>query len=817
MLTTIPIRRLHSTSHLHLCGSFIALLILLTCQSSTAQVSTRVRAVSPTEGITGIPLDIRVDLIQGETIERIHFLYRPFGQSDYRNLEMSLVGNIASLLVPGAEVVPPFVEYYLVFATRTGSLETHPLGEGQNPFSTPPANTLQIAVHDADPSDDQILFLSPEPLGSYRPDDVLISFSLLRADSIVNPVATRVLLDGVEITRDALFSGDLIVYNPERHSFPLTPGLHTVAVQLFTYGGALHRTSTLQFRIAGIPLRVAAPGRDFNYGGSVLLESRHEEIASSGAWYNRANMRFTGATGEWRFAASAFITSDESSDRQAQNRYYASATLPWVSVGYGDGYPSMPSLILNGKRVRGLHSSLSLGFFDLDLALGNTNRAVQGVEVKRFPIDSLSVEQLADPGAAYGKIDDQTWGKYRYGTFERTLFAIRPQFNFGDNWQLGLSWLKSKDDIHSIRFGSRPQENLVVGLDFNSNLDHNRIQITGQGAFSAFNSDISSGSFTDAYIDSVYSGDADAIRRVRDLLESFITVNDNLRPLSLKKLATLAYETSVGLGYFDHAFKATYLYRGTDFNSFGQTFLRKDIQGFNIVDRVRLVGNELFATVGVERLQDNTGDVKFSTTTFTNINTALSYFPALDLPKMTVGYTRFHNRNTLPVDSLHAVNDATDRIYVQGTYGFELEAQHSASFNVSSSDRRDRTLRHLDVNSFMLSLGISTRYAIPLQTSLDVAINTNRLPMGPAGTVGDFDYTTLSMMAQYTLLENALLVRGNISPTFGDFKRVVLEVASEWAVYRNMAFLLQFTHLGNNLAPDDNVWNLQYRYEVSPP
>jgi hypothetical protein len=124
-----------------------------------------------------------------------------------------------------------------------------------------------------------------------------------------------------------------------------------------------------------------------------------------------------------------------------------------------------------------------------------------------------------------------------------------------------------------------------------------------------------------------------------------ITVNDNLRPLSLAKPSTLSYDLGLALNYFNNALKFTYLYRGSDYTSFGQTFLRKDIQGFNVLDRLRLVENQLYLSLGYERLQDNTSQTKVATTTFSTVNIAVSYFPRVDLPRLTVGFTRWTNGN----------------------------------------------------------------------------------------------------------------------------------------------------------------------------
>lgn len=783
-----------------------------------AQISTKVSSIVPAQTTAKRPLTVRAELLQGEAIERVYLLYRSFGASDYTRIEMDVVGNVATVTIPGSEVVEPFIDYYIVLANRSGLLESYPLSENADPFSTPPGKTLQIPVRAEETADAQVVFLSPEPSARVSSEELVVAVSLLRADSIVVRRATQILMDGTDITTDAVFADDIIVYAPENLSVRLAPGLHRVTVRLFNREGNLHRSANLSFSVTGEgqTLELQDQGYPIRYGVSAQLESRHEQIGLAGTWYNRGGVQFHATSGEYRFTSNLFVTSNEKSSVQPQNRYFAGLESPWIRVGYGDSYPSFPNLVLSGKRVRGLTSSVRLGSFNIDLAIGKTTRRIEGLLLKRFPLDSLSAEVRRDSTAPYAPINAQTWGKFTYGTYARDLFAVRPSFGSGETWQFGFTWLKSKDDITSIAYGTRPQENLVVGTDFSVKLDEKRIELTGQGAFSAFNSDISSGNFTDAYIDTVYPKDASRIKGLRDILGEFITVNDNLKPLGFDHLSTLSYEVSLGLNYFDNGFKFLYLFRGSDYNSFGQTFLRKDIQGFNISDRIRLVNNQVFAVLGFERLQDNTSKTRVATTTFTNFNMAVSYYSRTEIPNVTIGFASFANSNGLPIrDALNAVDDGTLRFYFQSTHDFTYMAKHTASFSISTSTRDDRSMRQYDVENVTLSVGLLTLYTIPLQTSVDLGINLNTLPSatGPAQN-GQLNYTSLSMSARYALLGGALSFMTSVSPTFGDFRRTGVDLGTQWYPIPLMSVELQFSYYNNDGLSTDNIWSLRYRYDL---
>lgn len=805
--------RLHVTAFIPVSFSFWFFLTPL-----HAQVSTRISSVSPAEAVSESPLTVRAELRQGETIERAYFVYRSFTETEWTQLDMELLGNTAIARVPPGHVSPPYVEYYIVLVNRAGMLESYPLSESTDPLARPPSKTLQIPVINKD-EDVQAVFLSPEPNTTFAASDVLISVTLFRADTVVVRRATQIILDGADISRYAVVSDDILVYVPDNHGVKLKPGRHKVTVLLFNRQGTLHRQTSTYFNVLGEDELPEKPSEAFIYNGAVDLELRREKVNNQKVWYNRGGFRFNGTQGDWRFNANLFLTSDESSERQPQNRYYAALESPWLLAAYGDSYPYFPSLILNGKRVRGLNSALRLGKFNVELALGKTMRDVEGTLLKIIPVANLEAEQRADSSAAYTRIDSLQWGKYSYGTYARDLFAIRASFGSGEKYQFGLTWLKSKDDVGSIRYGTRPQENLVLGTDLISKFDENKIELTAQLAFSAYNSDISSGNFTDAYIDSVYKKDAAAIKDARDILRNFITVNDNLRPLSFKKLSTLAYDVGLALSYFDNSFKATYLYRGSDYNSFGQTFLRKDIAGINLTDRIKIAPEHLFVTLGFERLTDNTSKTKAATTRFYTYNIAVNYDPRLDLPSITAGFTHYRNANDLVAggaDSLNAaisaVDDQTNRLFVLLAQRFTYGASQTASLSLSTSHRNDYTVRNFDVKNVSASLSISTRYSIPLQTAIGYTTNYNEFP-GAAGTRTELKYSNLFVSGSYTLPEDVGLFSSTISPTFGDFKRLTLDFSAQWNATPAMNVILQYSYFSNEGLPNDDFWSLKYRYD----
>ena len=797
----------------------LLLMLVLPAPLVFSQVSVSVVSVTPDEATSGENVTLRATLRLTEGIERAALLYRTFGQSQYERAEMDVTGNTASAVIPGRVVIPPFVEYYIVLVRRDGLLETYPVSERADPFTTPPENTLRLRVRMEEEAP-QVLFLSPDPADVLAASEVLIAISLLRADSTVAPNATRILLDGVDLTGSAVVAGDLIVLSPENAGVELTPGPHQVVVRLFDRDGGLHRSSTLTFTVRGegryaYPEPVAV---DWRTSAALQIESRHELIGTVGTWYNRASLSFTARKDIWRVNSNLYLTSEERTNRQPQNRFFAGVDAPWFSAGLGDAYPAFPNLILSGKRVRGLNASLRLDFFNVDLAMGEITRPVEGALLYTFPADSITSVQNANPSGAYAPIDSLTWGAYSYGTYDRQLLAVRPSFGSGETFQLGFTWLSARDDMSSIRFGTRPQENIVAGTDLVLRLDGGRTQLTAQGAFSAYNGDISSGTFTDEFIDTsgMFSSNREAVKKAKDVLSPFITVNDNLRPLTFPTQSTLAYEAQLALNYLDNALRVGYLFRGSDFTSFGQTYIRRDVKGFNILDRIRLAGNRLLLTAGYERLSDNTMNQKVATTVFTTVNAAVNYFIGPDLPNVAVGYTLYDNDNGLETDgadSLLVIRDKTNRFYLQTGYEFDLWARQAMALMLSTSRRKDESLRRADTRNISASLSVTTRYAFPLQTILDVSLNYNELPSTP-GMESRLDYTTVTLFGRYALLTDVLSAFATLAPSFGDLDRTVIDLGLEWYLERTMVLTGQYSYFRNAGVPNDNFISLRLRYDI---
>jgi hypothetical protein len=785
---------------------------------AAAQVSDKIAKVTAPPVPQGLPVAIAADLINPSIIQRIEVAYRPFGEQNYKRMEMSVIGNVATATIPATETMPPFLEYYLLIYTQNGqSSETYPLENAEG-------HPLRIDIQEALLASRYVTVLSPDEHESVRKEDLFISFTIGK-DTVLDSSATQIFIDDANITNIAVPTGDLFVIHPENASITLSPGQHTIRVDLYARDHSLIESYHWDFQITGGGEQSSASAQTgWQYGGSLQLESRNEKIDTlPGLPYNRATLSANAANGIFHTSGKMYVTNEEQPDRQPQDRFTWNAEIPMLKIGLGDLYPTYPDLIMNGMRVRGVSGEVSLGSFDLSVTKGQILREIEGDTVKTFPADSLEAEQNRDPAASYKlyRTSDSLWTKFQSGTFSRDLLVIRPRFGKEDS-HLGFTVLKSTDDPASIQFGIKPEENLVIGSDFLVSLANHTVDLNGQAAVSATNKDITRGTFSDADIDSLYNGNdnqstRDNVRRVRNILSHIITVNEYLIPLTAKDFPTLAYEGGIAVNAVDNALRFNYLRHGSSFESFGQTFVRPDVAGFNVSDRVRLVSNSLLLSGGYERLKDNTAETKPATTTSTTANVGVSYFPRNDLPSLTVAYLFASNENGLAVDDTFAIKDNTNRVVVQINKDFTFSGHHQGMLSVSTSSRDDQSLRNLDTKNTTVSLGVTSTYTIPLQTVLSLMVSANSLPtIDSSGKTSMMprNYTTLYLRGQYRLVDDRLQLSATLSPTLGDIGRTLLEGGVQYFFNKRISALTQLSLYLNNDSGNDLIGSLIVRMEL---
>jgi len=760
------------------------------------------------------PLEIRANLLRAGSIQEIFLMYRPYGTSEYNPIEMTVAGNAATATIPGENVTAPHVEYYIRLVTTDGIEHTYPHSDPEfSPEMAPVKSETRLT--------DEVIILSPQSDETVNFDDLVISVSLFDLPDTYNRAETRVYLNDTDISSHTLITDDILITVPSNvDGLELPSGEYRIQIQFIEGNTTEVHTVAWNFNLIGT--RVAdRVTPDFRYNVQMRGESRNETFGGRSTWYNRSTVRFDGSLPWVRFRSHLHVTNEERSFRQPQNRYSLSAEMPWLRLHAGDTYPRFPSLIMNGRRLRGFVGELELGWFNLEYVTGQTIRGVEGIEQDRISAFDQDNNPIIPPTNSI-LVNDSTYAIYSYGTHTRTLTAVRPSFGRRDFIQMGFTYLHSKDDIGSVEFGNRPAENLVVGSDLRVSLDNRRIQFRGEVAGSMQNTDISRGNLTREELEDLL-GDT-AVDRLEDVvslstLQSFITLNQYLVPFDPSQLSSLALDLNVRLNYFGNDFQFGYIRRGNDYNSFGLSALRRDIAGIQVRDRLRLMQNQLYFNVSVERLRDNLNDTKAHTTHFNRYDASVSYYPRRDLPSITVGYGYYKNDNNLEAFEPTAITDVTNRFFTQLSHNFFWQTHHTGSLSFNMSLRDDQTDRNADIDIYNIIGMVNSRFDdIPLRTNVGFGIYHSVIPFFDqeieAFTGQNFDYYNIILGGEYRMMDDELILNASFIPTFGDYNRTVLQGGVQYYFMQNLSVVIQADWLLNPNTSDDFISNLMIRYDI---
>ncbi len=750
--------------------------------TSYAQVSTVISQINTGTAKEGEDLAVSVKLIQELNTSQVSFFYRVFGETDFRQTELAIHGNMADGIIKGTDVALPYLEAFFIVKTAVGE-ESYPLGA---PTKSAP---LQIKVNPKSTKDEEVIFLSPESNAVISPSEFLVSISLIRATASVDKAATRIFIDETEVTKYALFAEDLIIFSAENHGITFAGGNHVIRVDLYGTDKKPYHTVSAVFSIGSETAGEEA--HKFSYEGNISAESRHESISNQKEWYNNLGAEFRGTYRDWNFESKIYVTSEEKNYLQPNDRFSLGIKSDYVQLNVGDHNPNFPSLVLSGKRVRGVSGAVTLGFFNVQASLGEITRKIDAGDIIKtysssamLPKDTIVIDvdslKYGAPKAAVSEL----------GTYSRNVLAVRPYFGKGENFQFGLTYLHSKDDMSSIRFGSAPKENIVLGTDLFFGLLDQRITFNAQAAVSLVNTDITKGTITDEEMyDYLDSSSAKDINKWKSSLSKFITVNQFLKPINPQKLSTLATEASIALNFAPNYFKGGYVYRGNDYQSFGNQYIRTNVAGFSVLDRVRLYDNRIFVAGTYESLRDNLQKTTTATTTFNSATASVSYIPRFDFPNCIVSYGRNDNSNDLIDSSTSKIKNHTNRYSTQFSYDFTYKIKNTIALSFQNSSKDDESRYNNDATNNSLSLTSASYWTDVLTTNLNFVYNASTLKSGTADQ--KLDYFTIMVGARHLFLNQKLTVGVSINPSFGDFKRLTTELNSSYAALENLLFSLQ--------------------------
>lgn len=768
-------------------------------------------STNPPEVFENNAFTLSVELLQGESIKQAVLFYRLFGTSEFLPIEMIIKGNTLTGHFEAKNVIPPSIEFYIKTINVSGIENIYPT------LALETKNFIKIDVRTKVEQSSRIIMLNPTQDEVLTKDEFFFALSIFRLSERIDITKTKVLINDSDFSSLLQITDDLI-FIPQNSFIELNLGANFFKILLFDDDGKLVNQYSSSFQIVTKEQKEEFEKLKLAFNGSIELNLANENLRSGNANYSKANVILNGNYGSIFSTANFYVTNEEKSNIQPQNRFGFQIYNDWFNLKLGDHFPVYPSLILSGKRVRGISSSLMFGFFNIQTTYGEITRKIEGDLLSVIKRDTVVLDPNLIPidSSKYG----QPFGLIRFGTYSRKLFALRPSFGSGENFQLGFTYLHSRDDEKSVEFSAKPKENLVLGTDIFFGFDQKRIQFNFQTAFSLMNKDIAPGNISDTTLDSLAKNDKlgidpDILRKLRDIMGSFITVNQHLSPLNPQELPTLAAEGNFSINYFGNYLKGTYLYRGNDYTSFGQNYLRTDVQGFQFLDRISLFENRVFLSVSFERLNDNLQNTKIATTTFNNYEGSVSLYLRKDFPVVNFSYSNYDTKNDIEpndTDSIKIVNIVNDNIKVMSlssSYDLDFYIKHRLTISYLNSTKKDFTYKDFSSNFNTFNFSVQNLWSSELISFFSTNFSNSKIKNR------DFDYFSITFGARLNLLENKLNNSASLSIFTGDLKRNVLDLSSRYRFLNNLSAGLSLRFILNDSnIKNESIINFLLRYEI---
>ncbi|MBN1482961.1 hypothetical protein EH223_13585 [candidate division KSB1 bacterium] len=689
------------------------------------------------------------------SVHLARLFYRESKEEKYKYVFLHESGEEWYALIPGSDVQGQHLQYFLAFQLQDDRLLTFPEHTGQIvpeeilivPASTTPLEQAKTSAEKNAP----LQILTPEPDQIFEQGPVLIAVAI--SPDVVQADSVTLSLNGRNVTPFAVKSDYVISYEPQH----LAPGSHRLIVTGIDKTGQRLAPVQLFFYVQE-PHRRTGPRSALT--GRVFTEGRYEEIYNQNESFAMGGAEFLGQYGSLNVRGRIFLTSLEHASLQPRDRFSLAVEHKHFNFEVGDVYPRYNDLMMWGKRVRGFAGGLSVGTFKIEAVFGQTYRAVEGQAV-------LSGDTLITT---------------KSGTFEQNLFGIRPSLNFGQHVKAGLSVLKIKDDINSITYGVRPRDNIVIGPDVLISLDKGRAELRAYAAQSMLTLDTSTGVLSKRQVQNIFSGSVN-VPIDPSHFQSLLVINDTTVPLNPLELTSFAYAVDLKLNYFRNLVRFGYKKIGSDYYSLANSWLRKDIRGFYLSDRVRLLQNKLYFTLGLERYADNISQSdKKPSLDLTTFDATLSYYPGKGLPNVSVSFRNYSRINGISdlgiseyetngqteIDTTDMREDSRQRdINIQLGYQVRfVNADHYftvAYITAIKDDRFSETrlpndgLHEMTSNVNMFTW--SSTYDFPLRTTLSFSTNKNVIGNG----LSDFRYQAISLFGEYKFFKKLL-------STFAEFR-----------------------------------------------
>ncbi len=667
-----------------------------------------------------------------------------------------------------------------------------------------------------------VLIMSPNPGEEISGNDILIAVSFYRMNG-VNPGDIKLTLDGQDITSQAFIDSDIISclvdnLDPGEHQAtlvlggPVRPETWSFSVAMkepaLEYSGRIRSGSSVDqigdqsLNISQVMLNMKGTAYEWlKFRTNVKLTTQENLLYQPRNVYG------------FSFALQDFATLNLG-DSNPRISYFtmngkrirgldANLKLGWFNAHFVQGEINRAVQGASEKAYEYTIDTddegtkyLSLGrsgytfkqnVLSGRLALGRGEKFQWGLNFMKARDDTTSVTQVLDDATIVYSPDATG---YVAGLDSGTVYTIRDlgsivQFQDGANWS-----------------GAGPKDNIVLGTDLGIYLDNKRILLEGELAFSLTNNNIWGGPLTLAAMDTLIDDSLDNKISSFDLsglpdpadYTHILIINSNLTPLipidinafgdsstvsiddAVLSMPSLAYRGRAVVNYFGNYLAMEYSQVGPEFNSLANPYLVTNKREFSFSDKLKLLQNRLMITAGYKHQDDDILTTVENVESQNTLSLGVNALPGPGLPTVNFTYRSIDRDNgideivqlTDTTFSDNRENTHTDNLMLNVSHRFELLWSHSMNGTfvmVGKKDQfadRDETFVDPGISTRVFNITLSTRYRVPLKTTINMNTNSSELSIGP-GERGKQDFLTGSLDAEYSFLDNKISARGGLN------------------------------------------------------
>lgn len=681
--------------------------------------------------------ELRTEVLQGmdEILEAL-VMYRQQGSELFNQIRMEQ-DTFQDLWLKGSLPLPAVpelgYEYYFKFTLSSGAVETLPAIEPEmNPYVILPQAKAGELSQD-------FFLLSDEP-AVYAKDGLVVAVSWFALEGEVKTETIKLFINGRDVSQRAHVTRNMLIYkdaNPKS-------GILNIFVTAKTLTGKeiYSPTWTKVIKPSGtrtnLPLNLRG---SFNAGTNVLSTSKDSSADTFGSdrddgW---TSLDMYAEHNKLRLQSYTYLSTLQNENEQHINRFRMGILLPFWDTYIGDYAPSMSSLTMNNRSIRGIYTKLHSSNFAFSVAHGEMVRNIAG----NASNDNKTKEDQFTPGV-----------------FKQEAFATRIELGNDDGFLMGLTTTRNRDIVSSLDYdyifrksGADttqwvfPQDNLVISMDTRIAIPQINLVMGAEGAISLYNSNTYPGPFNSddlaEYLD--MDEDEEVPFNPADFQDIFI-INTNMQPLPMSDDFSdfspfIAWQAYLRNFYKNNLLNFSISRVGASYKALSTNYMQSDATQIMLSDQFTYL-QYLFVSGGFSQITDNFSKSNLDTNKYNNFF-AQGMLRLPRLPYLLLAFTNSkgeNERNTeidLSEPSMFTPYKRSGNMFSLNL-GYDVDMIPVAPTTVDvgwrrsvNNEKREEAFKafvkfyEFDTNNFSLSL-TSRFIELPLKTQFGISNNTQK-------------------------------------------------------------------------------------------